>query len=480
MSAEARARAAPAHSGKRASCGRADRPWRGRALHFVGVGGAGMSGYARVAHELGARVSGSDRGSSPYLERLRAEGVLDARIGHHAANVPAGQQVEVVYSSAVPAENPERAEARARGLRERSRAELLAELTALRRTLAVAGSHGKTTTASMLVHALEGAGMHPGWLVGATIGDGLPNARWGTGEWLVVEADESDRSMLELNVELVLLTSVELDHTDAFGSLQELRGAFRALLARAPRAVIWDRPELLALREGPLVAYDARELSLAAGSATFAWRGRQVRLRVPGAHNAINAAGALEAARAAGASEREAVAALADFHGAGRRFQRLGVSSAGAVLYDDYAHHPSEVAATLRAARLQVPAGGRLLAVFQPHLYSRTSALAPEFGRALSLADVAVVLDVYPARERAEAHPGVSGLMIAENVTQASAGRPVYWLPTFAAAERVLRQMLRQDDVCVLMGAGNVDELGSRLLEAAAARAPRAAAGASS
>jgi UDP-N-acetylmuramate--alanine ligase len=440
-----------------------ERPWSGRTMHFVGVGGAGMSGYARVAGELGACVSGADRASSPYLEQLHAEGVLAAQIGHAAENVPAGPDVDVVYSSAVGADNPERQEARRRGLRERPRAELLAELSALRRTIAVAGSHGKTTTASMLAQVLEAAGLEPGWLVGGMIGAGLPNARWGSGAWLVVEADESDRSMLALNLEIVLLTNVELDHPDAFGSLAELRAAFRELLAHAPQAAIWDREELLALREGPVVAYDAREVTLTPEGSRFAWQGREVRLAVPGAHNAVNAAGALEAARMAGADEALAAQALSRFRGAGRRFQRLGASAAGAVIYDDYAHHPSEIAATLDAAR-QVGEGGSLVAVFQPHLYSRTRALAREFGQALAIADVVVVLEIYPARERAEEHPGISGLLVAEATTEAAPGRPVYWLPTFEAAERALATLLRARDICVVMGAGDVDELGRRLL----------------
>jgi UDP-N-acetylmuramate--alanine ligase len=446
-------------------------PWSGRTIHFVGVGGAGMSAYARVAHELGARVSGSDRAGSPYLDRLQENGVLSPLLGHAAENVPAGADVELVYSSAVPAENSERAEARRRGLRERPRADLLAELTALRRTIAVAGSHGKTTTAAMLVCALQAAGMDPGWLVGGMIGEGLPNGHWGGGEWLVVEADESDRSMLELDVEIALLTNVELDHADAFGSLAELRADFRELLAHAPQAVVWDRPELLELREGPVVAYDVRDLALSPEGSRFDWRGQEVRLAVPGAHNALDAAGALEAARLAGASEGLAARALAGFRGAGRRFQRLGEGPGGALVYDDYAHHPSEIAATLAAARPQVPQGGRLVAVFQPHLFSRTRALARDLGATLAAGDVVVVLGVYPARERAEDHPGVSGLMVAEAASEAARGRPVYWLPGFADAERALRALLRGGDVCVVMGAGDVDELARGLVRAGGERA---------
>jgi UDP-N-acetylmuramate--alanine ligase len=478
-------------------------PWSGRRLHFVGVGGAGMSGYARAAHALGARVSGSDRADSPYLVSLRADGVLQASIGHDAANVPPGEDVEVVYSSAVAPENPERTAARERGLPERPRAELLGELTALKRTIAVAGAHGKTTTASMLVHILRAAGVEPAWLVGAPVGGGLPNARWGSGEWLVVEADESDRSMLSLEVDVAVLTNVELDHHATFHSLSELRDAFRAFLASARSAVVvWDRPELLelapagavggggepastghhsadrALRaEGRAVGavevlpYDVPDPLLEGGGSTFAWRGVEVRVSLPGAHNALNAAGALEAARIAGADRVLAVAGLADFHGAGRRFQLLGRSAGGALVYDDYAHHPTEVAATLGAARTLEPR--RLVAVFQPHLYSRTALLAKEFGRALALADVVVVLDVYPARERAEDHPGVSGLLIAERAADAAGGRPVHWLPTFAAAEPVLRGLLTEGDLCLVMGAGDIDALARRLVDEEGAGARR-------
>jgi UDP-N-acetylmuramate--alanine ligase len=454
-----------------------ERAWSGRRLHFVGVGGAGMSGYARAAHALGAEVSGSDGASGPYLERLAADGVLVAQIGHRAENVPAGEGVELVYSSAVGAGNVERAAARERGIPELARAELLGELTALRRTIAVAGAHGKTTTSSMLVHVLIAAGMQPGWLIGGSVGGGLANAQWGSGEWLVVEADESDRSMLSLSVEIAVLTNVELDHHATYGSLAQLCDAFRAFLALASAAVVvWDRPELRELsreREATLaetlhrprrihVAYDVHDLELTAGGSRFSWRGQEVSLAVPGAHNALNATAALEAARLAGADPADAIAGLGEFHGAGRRFQAIGESARGALLYDDYAHHPTEVAATLAAARTLVPR--RLVAVFQPHLYSRTASLAREFGRALAAADAVVVLDVYPARERAEDHPGVSGLLIAEAAADAACGRPVYWLPGFAQAEPVLERLLDAGDVCVLMGAGDVDELARRLV----------------
>jgi UDP-N-acetylmuramate--alanine ligase len=443
-------------------------------LHFVGVGGAGMSAYARAAHALGAEVSGSDAADSPYARALAADGVLRAQIGHAAENVPAGDRIELIYSSAVPAGNVERAAARERGLRERPRAELLAELSALRRTIAVAGTHGKTTTASMIVHALRAAGLDPGWLVGATVGEGLSNSHWSEGEWLVVEADESDRSMLSLDVEIGVLTNVELDHHATFSSLAELREAFRAFAARARRAiVIWDRPELLALApagrdrgHGPasdvaVVPFDVREPTLLADGSRFQWREHAVRLAVPGAHNSLNAVAALEGARLAGADPDAAIAGLAGFHGAGRRFQLLGRSARGALVYDDYAHHPTEVAATLDAARTL--GKERLIAVFQPHLYSRTRLLAGDFGKALARADTVVVLDVYPARERAEDHPGVSGLLVAEATADAAGGRVVYWMPTFDAAIGVLDRLLQDGELCVVMGAGDIDTLGLAL-----------------
>jgi UDP-N-acetylmuramate--alanine ligase len=435
-------------------------------MHFVGVGGAGMSAYARAAHQLGAEVSGSDGADGPYLQRLAADGVLAAHVGHSSENVPSGQGVELFYSSAVGEDNVERRAARERGIPERPRAELLGELSAMRRTIAVAGTHGKTTTASMIAHALRAAGMQPGWLVGAPIGGGLANAEWGAGEWLVIEADESDRSMLSLSVEVALLTNVELDHHATFASLAQLEDAFREFLELARTAVVvWDRAQLRALVPAAggveVVGYDVPSPVLVPGGSRFDWRGHEVALAVPGAHNALDAAGALEAARVAGAEPALAIASLACFGGAGRRFQPLGTGPGGALLFEDYAHHPSEIAATLRAA--QTLAHRRLVAVFQPHLYSRTALLAREFGAALALADVVVVLDVYAAREQAGDHPGVSGLVIARASADAGAGRAVYWTPSFAEAERVLRGILAEGDVCVVMGAGDVDALARAL-----------------
>ncbi|HEX7290039.1 MAG TPA: UDP-N-acetylmuramate--L-alanine ligase [Conexibacter sp.] len=471
-----------------------ERRWAGRRLHLIGIGGAGMSGLALVARALGAEVSGSDRAESPTLDRLRAAGCHVA-VDHDAANVP--PDAEVVHSTAVPADNPERAVARERGQRELHRADLLAEITALRRCIAVTGTHGKTTTTSMVVHALRGCGMDPGYLVGGDVRSTGANAGWGAGEWVVVEADESDRSLLALHPDVAVLTNAELDHHATYASQADVDDTFRAFLARATSGVVvWDRPQLRALKPRAaaaapdaghdagtvataapasehagtvataaaveLVAYDVPDPRLGADGVRFEWRGIPVHLRVPGAHNALNAAAALEACRLAGADPEQAVRALADFEGAGRRFELLGTTSAGAAVYDDYAHHPTEVSATIAAARSL--GARRVVALFQPHLFSRTRALARDFGRALAAADLVVVLDVYRARERPEDFPGVDGKLIADAAADAADGRTVAWLPRFDAAERFLQAQLRAGDVLLAMGAGDVDELARKLV----------------
>lgn len=406
----------------------ATRPWEGRRVHLVGIGGAGMSGYARVAVQLGAQVSGSDRAESPALDRLRALGV-DVHVGHDAANVPAG--ADVFCSSAVAADNPERTPDA------RPRAELLHELSGLKRTIAIAGAHGKTTTTSMAAHVLLGCGLEPSYLIGGALRTTGEHADWGAGEWLVVEADESDRSMLRLQVDLAVVLNVELDHHATYGSLAELQEVYDAFCAGAGAVVDWPAPEGLELRDG---------------GSRFSWRGVEVELSVPGAHNASNACAALEACALAGADPREAAAALASFSGAGRRFERLGRHASGALVVDDYAHHPTEVAATIAAARTLD--AGRVVAVFQPHLFSRTRELHTEFSEALAGADVAFVLDVYPARERAEDFPGITGATIAGP----------RFVPDFAAARAVLDADLRADDVLLVMGAGDVDTLARSLV----------------
>ncbi len=436
-------------------------PWAGRRLHLIGIGGAGMSGLALVARALGAEVTGSDRADSTYARRLRDAGI-EPVIGHDAANLPG--DAEVVVSTAIGHDNPELAAARERGARVLHRGELLGEVSRLKRCIAVAGTHGKTTTASMAAHALVDSGRSPSYLIGGELRSTGTNAAWGEGDWLVVEADESDRSFLELSPELAVVTNVELDHHSTYRSLAEVERAFRSFAGRASRVLREAHVgglggDSFGIESGDLQARDVR---LSAAGSSFSIEGTAAALRVPGRHNVLNALAAIGACRFAGLPLAETAKALAGFSGARRRFEWHGETARGAAVYDDYAHHPTEVAATLEAARTLDPE--RLIACFQPHLYSRTERLAREFGRALALADTIVVLDVYPARERAEDHPGVSGLIVARAAADASRGRRVYWTPTLEDAERLLRTLLGPGDLLLTLGAGDVDTLAGRLV----------------
>jgi len=440
------------------SPGRED--WSGRRLHFVGIGGAGMSGLALIAARLGASVTGSDRGESAYMGPLRAAGI-EPVIGEAASqHVP--DAAEVVFSTAIPADHPER-----RPGHELHRSQLLAQMAELKRCLAVSGAAGKTTTTGMIVHVLRGCGMDPAYAVGGALRSTGLNADWGTGEWIVIEADESDRSLLNYQPEIAVLTNAELDHHTTYSSRLDLERTFAQFTGRARIAVVWDRPQLLAIASGAreVIPYDAQEPVLTPAGARFRWRGHDVQLAVPGLHNAVNAAGALSACVAAGADASQAVAAIADFQGAHRRLERLGETAGGAWVYDDYAHHPIKVAAGIAGARTLQPR--RLVVVFQPHLFSRTRALAREFGAALAGADVCVVLDVYAARERAEDFPGVDGRLVAAAAADASGGRPVVWMPAADDARAWLSANLRRGDLCLVMGAGNIDDLGRSLVSGA-------------
>jgi UDP-N-acetylmuramate--alanine ligase len=449
--------------------------WSGRRLHFIAIGGAGMSGLALVAHALGARVTGSDRAESGYLAPLREAGI-EPVIGHAAANIPEGDDVEVVVSTAIGPDNPERVAAAERGLRELHRSELLAQVCAEKRTLAVAGTHGKTTTSSMAAHALLRMGEDPSYLIGGELRTTGRNAAWGGGEWLVVEADESDRSFLRLSPQLAVVTNIELDHHATYGSRAEVEAAFGEFLARSDRCVVWDGPDAEAFLDRAGIAeaafFRADDVELRADGSSFTWAEQRVRLTVPGMHNVRNAAAALTALVMTGLPRERLARTLEDFRGAGRRFEVLGRTASGATVVDDYAHHPTEVAAALAAARTLQPR--RVVAVFQPHLFSRTQQLAREFGAALAAADVVCVLDVYPARERAEDFPGVGGFMVAEAAADAASGRQVAWLPTFADARPFLASLLRDGDLCLVLGAGNVVELGRELVQAPQASVPGA------
>jgi UDP-N-acetylmuramate--alanine ligase len=420
-----------------------------------------MSGLALVADTLGARVTGSDRASSSYAGRLRAAGI-DVRVGHDPDGVPPG--AEVVVSTAIGPDNPELRVARERGQGVRHRGELLAEVARLKRSIAVSGTHGKTTTAGMAAHALAACGREPAFLIGGESRAASTNAAWGGGEWIVVEADESDRSFLALEPDVAVITNVELDHHATYGSSWELEQAFGRFAARAGVCVRWAGVDL----PGPASTFGIGAGDLSAGrvelrplGSLFEVEGVRVELRVPGRHNVLNALAALSACRAAGLPLEEAGPALAGYAGAGRRFEPHGATPSGARVFDDYAHHPTEVRATLEAARTLE--AGRLVACFQPHLFSRTRALARDFGRALALADLVVVLDVYPARERAEDFPGVTGYLVARAAAQAARGRRVLWLPRMEDAEAALRAELGPRDLLLTLGAGDVDRLAIRL-----------------
>jgi UDP-N-acetylmuramate--alanine ligase len=408
--------------------------WAARRLHFIGIGGAGMSGLALVCKELGATVTGSDRASSSYIERLRAAGIEPA-IGHDAGNLPEG--AEVVVSTAIAPDNPELSLARERGLPVAHRGHLLAELCGEKRLIAVAGTHGKTTTTAMLVWALRALGADPAFFVGGEVpglgpGDAVANAGWGDGEWVVAEADESDKSFLDLQPEIAVVTNVEMDHHSHWGSLAELRDAFAEFTGEA-KAVA--QPEDVDLTPA---------------------------LAVPGHHNILNARAALAAVELAGFDIGAAAEALADFPGVHRRLELKGTSH-GARIYDDYAHHPTEVRAALSALRELGPE--RLVAVFQPHLYSRTKAFAEEFGAALSLADEVAVLDVYPAREEPVGElAGVSGLDVARAAADRMGGKRVWWLPTAERAREALGAGLEPGQVLVTIGAGDIFSLADALV----------------
>jgi UDP-N-acetylmuramate--alanine ligase len=471
--------------------------WSGRRLHFIGIGGAGMSGLAVVCAGLGAEVSGSDRSESSYMERLRAAG-LEPTIGHDAANLPDG--AEVVVSTAIATENPELALARERGLTVVHRGELLAELCAEKRLIAIAGTHGKTTTTAMTVTALRGLGEDPAFFVGGEVPglgpEGAPaNAGWGTGEWVVAEADESDGSFLRLDPEVAVITNVEMDHHSKWGSLEPLIEAFVGFAAKS-RVAVLPAPSREggaveevreALASGPTAAStggsaappdapvdgraDGEAASTVAASPTLAEFSAakpataSLDLAVPGAHNVLNARAALAALDAAGFDLDAAAAALADFRGVRRRLEVKG-ERGGVRIYDDYAHHPTEVRAALSALRGLAPP--RLIAVFQPHLYSRTKVFATEFGAALALADEIAVLDVYPAREEPIGPlAGVSGLDVARAAADSGKGKPVAWLPTAARAEAYLTKRLEalpEASILVTIGAGDIFKLGEALL----------------
>jgi len=441
-----------------------------RAIHMVGIGGAGMSGLARLALQSGYRVSGTDRAPSLVLEDLEALGAR-VSVGHDAAAI--GPDVDaLVVSTAIAADNPERREALRRGIPVQHRSELLVELMRGHRGLAVAGAHGKSTTSAMLLAALGDASA----CIGATIaGGGGTGAVWGTSEWFVAEADESDRSLLRLEPEGVILLNVDHDHHATFASIEEVEEVFAEFLARVPaHGMIVAGPEPGAVRRAWGLARASGRPYRLVGDGPDAWArlgardaegvwvdmadGRSVmlRLRVPGVHNATNAACALALADWCGVPIALAAERLADFTGVGRRFEFRG-EAAGIVVIDDYAHHPAEIRATLQAARERHP--GRVVAIFQPHLYSRTRALANELGDALGAADVAIVTEIYAAREAYD--PGISGARVVDAVP---APTHAEFAPTLADAAAAAVRLVEPGDMVLTLGAGDITGLGEELL----------------
>ena len=382
----------------------------GRRLWFVGIGGAGLSSYAFLAQAWGAEVGGWDRVETPYLRGL------DGIAIEIAADpvVPDGWEVVVSSAYSNVAGTP--------------RAEFLAELVSLRRSIVVAGAHGKTTTTGMIAFVLAELGLDPAWLVGGEIGQLGGNAGAGEG-WLVVEGDESDRTVERLRPEIGVVTNVELDHHSTFGSEAEIEAMFDEWVARVPQVVRgWELEPV------------------------------SFQLAIPGEHNRRNAATALAALEFAGVGRSDAEPVLARFRGAGRRFELVGERK-GVTVVDDYAHHPSEIEATVAAARERTR--GRVLVLFQPHLYSRTRHLAHELGAALSTADAACVTEIYRAREQPV--PGVSGKLVVDALRpDLQAG----WAPDIEAGARLVASWARPEDLVLTVGAGDVERAGPLVLEA--------------
>jgi UDP-N-acetylmuramate--alanine ligase len=445
-----------------------------RRIHIVGIGGAGMSAIALVLAAMGHTVTGSDLKDSPVAERLRSHGIAVA-VGHRAENV--GAVDAVTYSPAVSLGNAEIVAAQERSVLVLPRSQTLAAICATRRCLAVAGTHGKTTTASMLSLILVEAGMRPSFVIGADVNEVGTNAVWDQGEWLVVEADESYGTFQAITPDLALLTNVEPDHLDHYGTFDELKLAFGSFVGSATEGGVVSADDAnaaaIGLEHGSAsvgtdegATYGMSELTQTRSSISFTLHGPagdlgEIKLGVPGLHNARNAAMAAGGALRAGAPFSAVQGALARFAGVTRRFEFRGEAN-GVTFVDDYAHLPSEVRAVLATAK----AGGwdRVVAVFQPHRFSRTAALALQFGTAFADADALVVTDIYSAGEAAV--PGVSGRLVADAVQAQDPRLPVTYAPGWEELRRTVASMLRPGDLCFTMGAGDLTTLPDQLTEA--------------
>ena len=454
-------------------------------VHFTGIGGAGMSGIARIMLARGVTVSGSDSAASPMLDQLAALGA-DVHAGHDARYARGADTL--VVSTAIRADNPELAEAQRLGLRILHRSAALASVMAGRRGVAVAGTHGKTTTTSMLTTVLRQGGASPGYVIGGILTETGLGAEDGSGDIFVAEADESDGSFLNLSPELAIVTSIEADHLDNYRDLAQIQRAFAAFAGRimpgGTLVACADDPgaralaataDVRVLSYGEAAEADYRitsvrgrgmsvTLQVVHGPRTAGGVAPAVRLEVgvPGRHNALNAAAAYCAAAELGFAPRDIAAGLARYRGAGRRLEPKGEAD-GVLVLDSYAHHPTELAADLRAAR-DIRPGGQVIAVFQPHLYSRTRIFAQQFGAALGLADAAIVLDVYAAREDPE--PGVTGELVARAVP-GGRGR---FLPGRADVPPAVAAVAKPGDLVLTMGAGDVTALGPLIVAELAGR----------
>ena len=387
-------------------------PLEGRRLWLAGIGGAGMSGYALLARAWGADVRGWDRVRTPYLDQLDE---LEVEISDDPPAPPDGWEAYVSSAFAGRIDG-------------KSRAELLAELISLRDAIVIAGAHGKTTTSAMVAFCLERLGLDPAWLIGGDVPQLGGNAGTGGG-WLVVEGDESDRTIAALRPSIAVVTNVDLDHHATFASRVEVQALFEDWLAQVPKIVRGDE---LPPYDGPLA--------------------------VRGEHNRRNAACALAALELAGVGRADAEPVLAEFTGVGRRLERRG-EAGGVEVLDDYAHHPAEIAATLQAVRDR----GRVLVLFQPHLYSRTRHLAVDLAAALAAADAVAVADVYPARE--QPIPGVTGKLVVDALAERRPGMPLAWTPAWEDGARFLARRAHEGDRVLTVGAGDVDRAATLLLE---------------
>jgi UDP-N-acetylmuramate--alanine ligase len=442
-----------------------------RTVHFMGIGGAGMSALALIAYRRGVSVSGCDMDPAGAAD-LAALGVRVAQ-GHHPAHL-AGVRALVV-TAAVPAGHPELQRARELGLPIVPRKVALAELIEGARSVGVSGTHGKTTTTVMTTEALTAAGLNPTGIAGGRVSSWGGNARVAGDDLFVVEADEFDQAFLTLYPTVAIVNNVEPDHLECYGSMAALEDAFVEFAGRARVAII-NADDPGARQVGELVGTAVRRFGCSldadirisdvvqqtdATVARILWRdGRSIalRLKVPGLHNLRNAVAALSAVDALEGALEPAAAALAEFQGVGRRFERLG-EFGGVAVVDDYAHHPSELAATLSAARQAFP-GRRLVAVFQPHLYSRTAAHGQAMGEALAVADLVFVTEIYPAREQPIA--GVSGQQVADAAERA--GADTRFQPTRADVGRNVYQELRAGDVVLTLGAGDITRVAPELV----------------